>query len=78
MNDTAIGHLLAWELLEVDGTWRAWVSWVQESGGRPIHKVVDVLASALRPVEPPEAYEKVPRRVRARDGFVRPWSGEII
>ena len=77
MNNTTIGHLLAWELREVDGTWRAWVSWVHESGGRPIHKVVDVTASGLQPLEAPEAYEKVPRTVRARDGSVRPWSGEI-
>src|SRR5215472_17737144 len=72
MNDTTTGHLLARELLDVDGTWRAWVSWVQESGGRPVHSVVDVRACGLRPLEPPEAYEKVRRRVHARDGSVRP------
>ena len=78
MNNATIGHLLAWELMEVDGTWRAWVSWVQESGGRPVHKVVDVAASGLQPLEASEAYEKVPRHVRGRDGSVLPWSGEII
>ena len=78
MNNATIGHLLAWELTEVDGTWRAWVSWVQESGGRPVHKVVEVTASGLLPLEAPEAYEKVPRLVRGRDGSVRPWSGEIV
>ena len=77
MNNATIGHLLAWELTEVDGTWRAWVSWVQVSGGRPVHKIVEVTASGLQPLEAPEAYEKVPRRVRGRDGSVRPWSGEI-
>jgi hypothetical protein len=77
MPSGAVGHLLAWELIEVDGTWRAWVSWVQHPGARPVHKIVNVLASALRPLEPPESYELVPRRVRERDGLIRPWSGEI-
>jgi hypothetical protein len=77
LNDTAVGHLLAWELTEVDGTWRAWVSWVQQSGGRPIHKVVSIRASALQPLEEPECYADVPRRVRGFDGAIRPWSGEV-
>jgi len=25
----------------------------------------------------PESYQQVPRRVRGRDGVIRPWSGEI-
>jgi hypothetical protein len=77
MSSGAFGHLLAWELVEVDGSWRAWVSWVQQSGGRPVHKVVSVLASGLQPLESPESYELVPTRVRGRDGLVRPWNGEI-
>jgi hypothetical protein len=77
LSDTTIGHLLAWELMEIDGTWRAWVSWIQQSGGRPLHKVVSVRASGLRPLEEPESYERVPRWVRGRDGVIRPWSGEI-
>lgn len=77
LSDTTIGHLLAWELVEVDGTWYAWVSWVQQVGGRPVHKVVSVRASRLEPLEQPESYERVPRRVRGRDGIIRPWSGEI-
>ena len=32
-----VGHLLAWEKVEADGAWWAWVSWVQESGGRRLH-----------------------------------------
>ena len=33
------------------------MSWVQESGGRRLHKVVQVRAwGSLRPLEPPEAY----------------------
>jgi hypothetical protein len=62
------GHLLAWERHERDGSWWAWVSWVQESGGRRLHKVVQVRAGSLRPLEPPEAYKDVPRRVYGRDG----------
>src|SRR5262249_61911080 len=57
-----VAHLLAWEKVEADGRWWAWVSWVQESGGRHVHKVVQVPASGLRPLEAPEAYQQVPRR----------------
>jgi hypothetical protein len=42
MADGTVGHLLAWELAEVSGTWHAWVSWVQQAGGRPIHKIVSL------------------------------------
>jgi hypothetical protein len=65
-----VGHLLAWERHERDGSWWAWVSWVQVSGGRPRHKVVQVQADSLRPLEEPEAYKAVPRRVRGFDGQV--------
>jgi hypothetical protein len=34
------GHLLASEKNEADGTWWAWVSWVQETGRRRAHQVV--------------------------------------
>jgi hypothetical protein len=71
-----VGHLLAWELREVDGAWWAWVSWVQDSGGRPVHKIVDVRAGSLRPLEEPGAYADVPRHVLRNDGQVRPWAGE--
>jgi hypothetical protein len=40
MTDGTVGNLLAWELLEVDGSWSAWVSWVHQYAGRPVHKVV--------------------------------------
>jgi hypothetical protein len=65
------GHLLAWERHERDGSWWAWVSWIHESGGRRDHKVVQVRADSLRPLEPPEAYKAVPRRVRGLDGQIR-------
>jgi hypothetical protein len=50
-----IGHLPAWDRHEVDGEWWAWVSWVQETSVRPVHKVVEVRAASLTPLEPPEA-----------------------
>jgi hypothetical protein len=71
-----VGHLLAWEMHERDGSWHAWVSWVQQAGGRYVHKVVDVRAGSLQPLETPDAYSAVPRRVRGTDGLIRPWSGE--
>jgi hypothetical protein len=66
-----VGHLLAWERHERDGSWWAWVSWIQESGSRYNHKVVLVRAESLRPLEPPEAYKAVPRRVLGHDGQIR-------
>jgi hypothetical protein len=78
LTDGTVVHLLCWELMERDGSWQAWISWVQQAGGRPIHKVVTVHASGLEPLEEPESYSQVPRRVRGRDGLIRPWSGEII
>lgn len=64
----AVGHLLAWEKNEAEGTWWAWVSWVQETGGRHVHKMVQVRAASLRLLEPPEAHRQVLRRVRGLDG----------
>jgi hypothetical protein len=72
--DGTVGHLLAWELFETDGSWQAWVSWVQITAGRPVHKVVSVRASQLHPLEDPGSYARVPRRVRCRDGRIRQWS----
>ena len=66
-----VGHLLAWERHERDGSWWAWVSWVQETGGRHHHKVVQVRADSLRPLEAPEAYQAVPRQLRGLDGQIR-------
>jgi hypothetical protein len=76
MSGGIVGHLLAWEMHERDGSWHAWVSWVQDTGGRHVHKVVDVRAGSLQPLEHPDAYSAVPRRVRGNDGLIRPWSGE--
>ncbi len=72
-----VAHLLAWEMHERDGSWQAWISWVQQLGNRPVHKVVAVSASGLKPLEEPEVYANVPRRVRGNDGMIRRWAGEI-
>ena len=60
MADGTVGHLLAWELAEVNGTWHAWVRWVQQASGRPVHKIVSFGAAALQPLEEPESYSQVP------------------
>ena len=75
--DGRVGHLLAWELNETNGSWQAWISWVQRASGRPVQKIVNVSAAGLQPLEEPERYSRVPRRVRGRDGMIRPWSGEV-
>jgi len=67
--------LLAWEVREsAPSDWSAWVAWVRESGGRQARHVTTVRAARLRPLEPPEAYRSVPRRVRCMDGVIRPWA----
>ena len=73
---TGVAHLLCWEQHERDGSWYAWVSWVQSTGDpvRHRHHVVSVRAAAMRPLEHPDAYARVPRRMLGRDGQIRPWS----
>jgi hypothetical protein len=71
MSGGTIGHLLAWQRHEDDPTWWAWVSWIHHTGGRHHHKVVQVLANSLRPLEPPDAYHAVPRRILGHDGHIR-------
>jgi hypothetical protein len=68
--DGTIGHLLCWEQHERDGSWWAWVSWVRASGSRPVHKIVSVRADSLAPIEAPDAYLDVPRRLRRADGSI--------
>ena len=68
MSGGMVGHLLAWEKIEGDDSLWAWVSWVQETAGWRVHQVVQVQAASLRPLEPPEAYKQVPRRVLGLDG----------
>jgi hypothetical protein len=71
-----VGHLLCWERHERDGSWHAWISWVHSTGDpvRHRHMIVCVRAGALRPIEDPEAYTDVPRRVLGNDGRIRRWT----
>ena len=48
-----------------------------QSTGDPVrhrHHVVSVRAGAVRPLENPGAYARVPRRVLGRDGRILPWT----
>jgi hypothetical protein len=76
MSGGMVGHLLEWRLHERNGEWHGWVSWIQTTGdpSRHRHKVVEVRAESLAPLEAPEAYADVPRRVFGNDGQIRPWS----
>ena len=76
MTGGVIGHLLCWESHEWDGTWYAWVSWVQSAGDpvRHRHRMVSVRADGVRRLENPEAYKSVRRRTLGRDGRIRPWT----
>jgi signal transduction histidine kinase len=44
-----VGHRLCWEQHDRDGSWQAWVSWVQESGSRAISNLVDNAAKYSDP-----------------------------
>lgn len=72
MGGGIVGHLLAWQLQENDGSWWAWVSWVQQGSERVVHKVVLVQVGSLAPLEEPGAYAEVPRRLHRADGTVMP------
>src|SRR5713101_8024340 len=76
LGDGIVGHLLEWRQHERDGSWHAWVSWIQSTGDpvRHRHKLVEVRAGSVRPVEAPAAYSGVPRTVFGLDGVVRPWT----
>jgi hypothetical protein len=76
MSGGEVGHLLQWRLHERDGQWHAWVSWIHTTGNPPRHrhKVVEVRASSVSPLEAPEAYADVSRMIFGNDGKVRPWS----
>ncbi len=76
LGDGIVGHLLEWRQHERDGSWHAWVSWIQSTGDpvRHRHKLVEVRAGSVRPVEAPAAYSGVPRTIFGLDGMVRPWN----
>ena len=72
-----VAHLLCWERHERDGSWHAWVSIRVQSTGDPVrhrHHVVSVRADAVRRLENPAAYARVPRRVLGSDGRIRSWT----
>ena len=75
MTGGAIGHPPCWERHERDGSWYAWVSWVQSTGDpvRHRHHVASWGADGVQRLESPEAYKNVPRRTLGRDGRIRPW-----
>jgi hypothetical protein len=64
MTGGGIGHPFCWERHERDGTWYAWVSWVQSTSDpvRHRHHMAIVGADGVRRLESPEAYRNVPRR----------------
>lgn len=70
---SGVGYLLAWEFVEVAGSWWAIVTYVAERsyGRRWDRMVVTVRAETVRPLGMPAEYERVPRFIRARDGSVR-------
>src|SRR5439155_16432529 len=52
---------------ERDGSWHAWVQSTGESGPAS-SSLVAVRAGRVRPVEPPDAYRDVPRRMHGNGG----------
>jgi hypothetical protein len=79
MSTGGAAHLLCWEMHELDGSWHAWISWTQPTAApaRHRHHVVAVRAESVKPVDPPWAYENVPRRVLGSDGRLRPWTSQV-
>lgn len=47
-------------MTEVDACWHAWVSWVQQAGGRYLHEAVSVGAAQVQQLEEPDSYAAVP------------------
>ncbi len=69
-----MAYLLCWDRHQRDGSWHAWVTWVMTTGNGPRRHVVSVRAENVRPLEAPEAYRDVPRRVFVRQGETGPWT----
>jgi hypothetical protein len=74
VGDDTVAYLLCWDQHELDGAWFAWVTWIMTTGNRPRRHVVSLPAARVRPLEEPEAYRDVPRRVFVRRGKTRPWT----
>ena len=73
LRDPYPAYLLCWELIEVTGEWWCWLTWIRERRGSPYRHVACVPAGSVQPIEQPEAYRAVPRRVRGRNGVIQPW-----
>src|SRR5690348_16547657 len=43
-----VGHLLCWEQHERDGSWHAWVSWVQSTGHPPAISTAPLASAPTR------------------------------
>jgi hypothetical protein len=76
VGDETVAYLLCWEQHERDGSWHGWVTWIRSVNDRPRRHIVCVRAGAIRPLEPPDAYLQVPRRVLDNDGIIRDWGSE--
>lgn len=74
VGEETVAYLLAWEQHERDGSWWAWVTWIRTVNDQPRRHVVSVRAGSIRPLEPPDAYRQVPRRVLGNDGIIRAWA----
>ncbi len=74
VGDDTVAYLLCWDRHQRDGSWHAWVTWVMTTGNGPRRHVVSVRAENVRPLEAPEAYRDVPRRVFVRQGETGPWT----
>jgi hypothetical protein len=74
VGEETVAFLLCWEQHERDGSWWAWVVWVRLRSGHPYRHVVSVQAGRICPLEVPEAYRQVPRRVLGNDGVIRAWT----
>ena len=73
VGDETVAYLLCWEQHERDGSWHAWVTWIRTGARGPRRHIVCVQAASVRPLELPDAYRQVPRRVFGKDGIIRPW-----
>jgi hypothetical protein len=71
----AVAHLLCWELPELSGSWQAWIRGYSKLAADRFTRWSRW--PRQEPLEEPESYWKVPRRVRGSDGLIRPWAGEV-
>ncbi len=73
VGDEIVAYLLCWEQHEPDGSWHAWVTWIRYRAEVPFRHVVAVRAGHVRPLQRPDAYREVPRRIVGADLQIRAW-----